>query len=883
VSASTRVRATTGLTFGAVFVALVAVFAADASLPPGYGAYFYAIPVFAIGVTRKIWAVITTGSLALALAALALVFKVSHDGGAAAALIAFNRVGAAVLIVFAAVTAVALISRDLRAQRLAISVALLVDQREADRQLLAAASAISPIGTWSYVLNTDGRITWSDEVATLHGENPGSHPMLDDVLAHYPKPEGDHLRAAIAESSATGKPFFEDTTLVGTDGIERHVLVMGQAVRDAVGVVTALHGLVQDITPWRDAETIVERQRERFNKLTASLPLQLWTATPDGDVDYYSDGSLHPLDMPHQGMLGSGWLEVIHPDDKDGVVRAWNRAVATGKTFSRRYRARVSDGTYRWLYVSAAPERDESGTIAAWWGSGVDVHDAHIERERADALMTERQTVLELIIDGAVSLDDQWHVLFANTAAMAASNLPRGQVLGSTLWEVVPWFAEPAVAPALRRAMELHVQERVIYHSEDTDAWFDISAVPTLTGLTVSFRDVTPMHRLTEQLARAQRLESVGQLTGGIAHDFNNLLTVVLGGSDALLVDRRLGDEARETASLVKEAALRGAELTNRLLAFARRQALEPRPVDLSRRFTAVLPLIERTIGENIEIKTDIEENLPAAHVDPGQLEHALINLAVNARDAMPGGGVLSLGAARATLRESLITSHGEVMPGDYVTVTVTDTGTGVAPGDLEHVFDPFFTTKPEGKGSGLGLAMVWGFVQQSGGRITVHSEPGLGSTFRMYFPAAASAAENDTSSPPEDVLTERGVGHILLVDDDPLVRQFASMQLRGHGYTVTVASSGPEALSLVETLDRPDLLFTDMIMPGGMTGKDLADAVRGRWPDLPVLFTSGYAQDAMIGANRMDKGATLLAKPYSAVQLLNRVHKEMTAQGDTP
>jgi len=377
--------------------------------------------------------------------------------------------------------------------------------------------------------------------------------------------------------------------------------------------------------------------------------------------------------------------------------------------------------------------------------------------------------------------------------------------------------------------------------------------------------------KLHAQLSQSQRLEAVGQLTGGVAHDFNNLLTVVLGNADQLATDNLDALQRRQALDMLIGAAERGAVLTRQLLAYARQQPLAPSAVDVNRLVEALGPMLRRTLGEHIEITFTCDPQLWPAMVDPTQLESAVLNLCLNARDAMPGGGRLTLATANATLDPDPEDAHADVAPGPYALLTVTDTGSGIPQADLRRVFEPFFTTKEKGKGTGLGLAMVYGFVKQSGGHVGIESALGHGTTVRLYLPRADGPVAAALPVPAATQLLG-GQETILVVEDDELVRLLAGVELQAMGYQVLEAPSGAAALRMVEAGVAFDLLFTDVIMPGGMSGRDLADAARRLRPGLRVLFTSGYTEDAFVAPGRLDPGVQLLPKPYRRGELARAV-----------
>jgi CheY-like chemotaxis protein len=358
-----------------------------------------------------------------------------------------------------------------------------------------------------------------------------------------------------------------------------------------------------------------------------------------------------------------------------------------------------------------------------------------------------------------------------------------------------------------------------------------------------------------------------------VAHDFNNLLTVILGNAD-LLAEELIGNERLHVlAMMTRTAAERGAELTRRLLAFARRQALDPNVTDVDALLRSMYSLLSRTLGEQIEIDLRPEPGLWPAMVDGPQLESAVLNLCLNARDAMPDGGRLTIATGTVQLSDADHIHPGEIDAGEYVTITVSDTGSGMSADVVEHAFEPFFTTKDTGKGSGLGLSMVYGFIKQSAGHVKIQSVPDQGTSVILYLPRAESRTAATGVGAPRVQLVG-GSERILLVEDDDIVRSFVCAELEELGYAVVSASNGPRAMEILQREGEFDLLFTDVVMPGGMNGLELADAAQRLRPDLPVLFTSGYTEDAIFDPGRLQAGAQLLHKPYRRAELASRVRE---------
>jgi PAS domain S-box-containing protein len=390
-------------------------------------------------------------------------------------------------------------------------------------------------------------------------------------------------------------------------------------------------------------------------------------------------------------------------------------------------------------------------------------------------------------------------------------------------------------------------------------------------------RDMSESLAAEERLRQAEKLEAVGRLTGGVAHDFNNLLTVIIGGAETLLHENPDNLAMVEVVEMIRASGERGAELTGKLLAFARRQPLEPRALQVNDLLARMEGLLRRTLGEEIELCVLHDDQAWLTMADQAQLELAVLNLAINARDAMPAGGKLIIETANTTLDRAYCEANDDLAVGDYLMVSVTDNGEGMSPETVRQAFEPFFTTKAVGKGTGLGLSMVYGFVKQSNGHIKIHSELGVGSTFKVYLPRTDKGAAVKARAVEADGLP-RGTEHIVLVEDDVLLRDHARRQLQNLGYRVSAAASGPQALDLIETLGPFDLLFTDVVMPGGLNGCQLADRVRVLKPGLKVLYTSGYAENALVHHGRLDEGVNLLTKPYRKRELALRVRKVLDA-----
>ncbi|MBC7293175.1 MAG: response regulator, partial [Thermoleophilia bacterium] len=386
-----------------------------------------------------------------------------------------------------------------------------------------------------------------------------------------------------------------------------------------------------------------------------------------------------------------------------------------------------------------------------------------------------------------------------------------------------------------------------------------------------------------EQLRQAQKMEAIGQLAGGIAHDFNNLLMAILGYADLVLgaPEEELSPNLRDDVQEIKAAAERASALTRQILAFSRRQALQPEVLSLNTLLLDMERLLRRTLGEDIELITSLAPDLGLVEVDARQFEQVVMNLAVNARDAMPQGGRLTLETSNVELDETYSRTHPVVQPGSYVMLAVSDTGIGMDAEVREHIFEPFFTTKKAGEGTGLGLSTVYGIVKQSGGSIFVYSEPGKGATFKIYLPRVECLPQSEPNHAEEQIQMARGGETVLVVDDEEAVCQLVARVLERLGYEVLTARTGPEALALLaDRKQRVDLLLTDVVLGGGMQANDLVREARAARPNLRVLFMSGYTRNAIVHAGRLDPGVNYLEKPFTPEILACRVREVLEGGG---
>ncbi|HEX5953540.1 MAG TPA: PAS domain S-box protein [Rhodanobacteraceae bacterium] len=631
--------------------------------------------------------------------------------------------------------------------------------------------------------------------------------------------------------------------------------------------------LANDVTERRRIEAELRRSHERFDYLSRATEDAIWDRDIAGGTMWWNQGLQLLFGIPADEVVETiDWARArVHPDDRERVVQSVQEAISSGATqWSTEHRFRRQNGSYAFVYNRGFVIRDAGGRAVRMVGAMTDLSD----RKRREDTLREQATLLDRAKDAIMVRGLDHRIRYWNRAAETMYGIPRAQAIGKPVEEVVihddPVAFEVADTEVFKkgewsgRLQQTAADGKTITVDGHWTLLRDEGGNPV--GVLKIHTNVSERVELERRLAQSQKLEAIGQLTGGIAHDFNNLLTVIVGNADTLAEELSDRPDLLPLADMVRSAGERGAELTRHLLAFARRQALEPRTVRPDQLVDGMRTLLGRTLGENIELEVDHAADVANVSVDPAQFESALLNLCINARDAMPGGGKLMIETGNVILDENYTERRADVAPGDYVRISISDTGAGMSAEDAARAFEPFFTTKARGQGTGLGLSMVYGFVKQSGGHVAIYSELGHGTVVTLYLRQAQGQNEPVVRVEPGDVA---GHGeHILLVEDDELVRAHAVQVLASLGYGVAAATNGPEALALLHQGIPCDLLFTDVIMPGGMTGPRLAEAARGLRPGLPVLYTSGYTENAIIHHGRVDPGINLLHKPYRKPEL---------------
>ena len=750
-----------------------------------------------------------------------------------------------------------------------------IDEQERSQRLTGIAGRLARVGAWSVDV-ASGRVTMSPEILALHGLGNDTRLTLNECLSFYGQEDKAKIQALFAACVNEGIPYDEELQVLDTSGQAFWVRALGEPVFDDAGQVIRVDGAFQDISEQRHAAGALREEKVRFEAAARATADAIWDWNTSTDRLWWSEGmqtlfGYSADDLEHDSR---SWTTRIHPDDKKRVLTDIERVIySQQQKWEAEYRFMCKDGSVAYVSDRGYVIRDENGDALRMVGGMSDV----TERRRFLTNLARQATLLDKSSDAIMVLDLELRITYWNQAAEAIYGWRQDQALGRRIDEVLG--EDRTLLEAAARALLDNGQwagrlsgrnangERVISEARWSLVGDDHGQPEAVLAINT---DITERLALEEQLQQSQRLEAVGQLTGGVAHDFNNLLTVILGNSELLEEQLEETPLLRDSARLIRGAAERAAELTRRLLAFARRQPLAPEIVDVNELINGLTPLLRPTLHEHLDFNIVPCASPWPAFIDPGQLESAILNLCINARDAVSGNGCIVLETANVTLDKNYAKRDSEVVPGDYIRVVVSDTGQGIPAASLKKVFEPFFTTKPKGKGTGLGLSMVYGFVKQSRGHIKIYSEPGEGTTVKLYLPRADR--DYETPVPPASpVRFSNRAEIILLVEDDGAVRDQAANQLRDLGYRVISAANGEAALTILRE-QEVDLLFTDVIMPGGPNGPELARLARQQFPGLPVLYTSGYTENAIVHQGRLDPGVHLLEKPYHRGDLARKV-----------
>ena len=777
---------------------------------------------------------------------------------------------------------------------------LLVDITEQKRSVnelhesharLVEAQRLAKLGNWDWNVEADN-IHGSDEYFRIFGIDPGTGRFtFDDFISLLHPDDKKPIREIVKDlaTEETRLPDFE-FRIVLPDGSERIVAASGDVFRDGDGNIRSMRGTIQDITERKKALREIQESEARFQAIAHSASTAMIIAKgDDGLIAMWNPAAEKIFGYSEAEALGTPLTRLIPERYREAHIEARKRVYETNEL---RLAGKV---------VELKGLRKDGGEFPleltlGTWSTGATVYFSAMlhditERRQAESALRESEAKLSSIVQNAplpiLLKDSEGRYIMVNDRGYELFDLPRDGTIGTTIHDHFPKELVKFYEDHERRVLEAltPIEEEFPIPTKDGMRRFRELKFPILDefgnakGLGAIISDITDREKAEEQLRQAQKMEAVGQLTGGIAHDFNNLLAVILGNLEFL--NERLPDDEdlRELVRIALGATNKGSQLTHQLLAFSRKQPLQPRLVNPREVVEGMGRLLRRTLSAAIDIRLDLNGQWPVI-IDQAQLENSLLNIALNSRDAMWDGGTLTIATRDAHLNEDDTKTRDGLSLGAYVIVSVNDTGQGIPHADLEKVFEPFFTTKEVGKGSGLGLSMVYGFVKQSGGYIELSSELDQGTTVNLFLPKA----DQDAKGAEEGATLEaapKGKGEVVLVvEDDPDVRDIAVKSLKAVGYHVLAVEDGPSALALAKKRPGLDLLLTDVVLPHGMNGKELAEKLREIQGDLKVLLMSGYGEGPVAGNGGFDEGVELIAKPFRKADLARRVRRALDQTG---
>jgi PAS domain S-box-containing protein len=750
----------------------------------------------------------------------------------------------------------------------------------AERERLFSA-AVESSNDAIITTSLDGTITgWNSACERLYGYS-SAEAVGRNITLIVPADRRPEIQDTLRRIGWGERIEQNETVRLHKDGRPIEVSLSISPIKSPSGATIGISKVARDVTDANRTRQALRRQTEELRRIFETSQDLIIVIDSRGFLVQISPSCETILGYRPEELIGRSGVDIIHPDHLE-TSRKEMRAARRGQ------RAKLSDTRYihkngrevwlSWLGTWSEPAK-------RFFFVGRDMTESRLAQETLRESEELARGIVDTALDAFVQVDQTGVIRDWNAQAENILGWSRDEALGRNIFDLM---GQPDGQGPLKKALEafllsgeivvrqprreLQIRRR---DGKEITAELSIAALRTRGGFVFNgfVRDLTDRIAAEDRIRQAEKMEAMGQLTGGIAHDFNNILTVITGTIE-ILADAVKGEpQLAAITRMIDEAASRGADLTQHLLAFARKQPLEPKVTDVNTLIIDTAKLLQRTLGEHVEIESVFDDEACPAIVDPNQLATAILNLALNARDAMPDGGKLIIETGFVVLDDNYAKLHDDVRPGRYAMIAVSDTGTGIPAAILDKVFNPFFTSKGPGKGTGLGLSMVYGFIKQSAGHVMIYSEEGHGTTIKMYLPPATDALA--PAGPVLPAAVEGGHETILVVEDDKLVRDYVLTQLHSLGYVTMDAANAAEALALVRTGHAFDLLFTDVIMPG-MNGRQLADEIEKIRPGLKVLFTSGYTENAIIHHGRLDEGVLLLAKPYRKSDMAMMIRKAL-------
>jgi PAS domain S-box-containing protein len=757
--------------------------------------------------------------------------------------------------------------------------------REKEATLLEA-QRIGRLGSWE--LKLDSReLEWSDETYRIFGRARGAFVPTREAFYEALHPaDRDRVRQAADEALAGGAGYRVEHRIVRPDGSQRVVHERAELVRDDAGRPVRWLGTVQDITERKQAEEALRASQSLYLSLVESLPQNIYRKDTAGRFTFANSRFCTTLGKSLEDVLGRTDFDFFPASLAEKNQANDRQVMASGQPLEIVEATDMAGAGRRFVQVVKTPLYSPAGAPIGIQGIFWDVTERQRMEEALQRSEEHFRSLIENSSDVIAVINAQGRIVYVSHTVRRILQYEPAALLNEPVIDLIHEDDASRVRESLARALTgPEAPNPVEFRLRRADGlWRHLEAVGQRRRgedgqwtVVVNARDITERRQLEDQLRHAQKMESVGQLAGGVAHDFNNILTVIQGHASLLLAGESLGPRQTTSVQQINLAAERAANLTRQLLTFSRKQVLQPRALDLNEVVHGMGKMLQRLLGEDISLHLHYSPGLPLARADAGMLEQVLMNLAVNSRDAMPRGGQLVVNTSAVRLTPTDLGPNPDAYAGEFVRLSVTDTGTGIAPEHLPHIFEPFFTTKDVGKGTGLGLATVYGIIKQHRGWITVASEVGKGTVFQVFLPVDTGQASAKAALPTTEDSLRGGSETILIVEDEAAVCELISDLLSKLGYHVLTARSGPVALELwARHRDRIDLLLTDMVMPDGMTGRELGKRLQLDKPPLKVVYTSGYSAEALGSDFQMDPNLVFLQKPYSTRKLAELIRAQL-------
>ena len=755
-----------------------------------------------------------------------------------------------------------------------------LEKLKASEALLRMAGRMARLGGWSVDLAT-GKITWSDGVAIIHGMPPEYAPTLEEAFAFYAPEWREKIRKAYAACSREGLSYDEEMEILNAQGVRIWVRTIGEAIRDKVGVIIRVQGAFQDIDERKKTEIQIQKQDLLLREMGGIAQIGAWEFDPETGKGTWTDevARIHGLPVDEATSVEKG-LAFYTEESRRRIESAIQDVLSRQKPYDLELQMLSADGNRKWIRTIGHPVIRE-GRVVQVRGTFQDItrqkasEEALLASEEDYRRLFEEHAAIKFILDPETGA-----IIDANEAAVAYYGWSRESLRSMHIQDInLLSFEEIA-----REIEKVKARNRVHFEFQHRRADGSIRDVAVFSSrirmkgkdyLHSIIHDISERKRLENQLLQSQKMEAIGKLAGGVAHDFNNMLSIILGHGE--LMEESLGSThpAIRDVHEIQKAARRSAELTRQLLAFARRQTIAPKILDLNSTIEGMLRMLRRLIGEDIDLQWHPTEHLWPVRMDPSQVDQILANLTINAKDAISGIGRLTIETSNVSFDEAYCETQAEFLPGDYVMLAVSDDGCGMNRDTLSQIFEPFFTTKPQGAGTGLGLSMVYGIIRQNGGFIHVYSEPGKGSSFRIYIPRE----KKGLPAPPQ---TEKGpipTGKegVLVVEDEPALLKLTSRMLGHLGYKVFSAATPTEALDIAQAHGEDiHLLLTDVIMPE-MNGRDLAHRLQLQHPHMRTLFMSGYTANVIAHHGVLKPGMHFIQKPFSMKNIADKIRETLS------